>query len=47
MQGLDDEEEELAKNLHGEVSAGGINCVVQSANEEPTKSDTLYEAYFT
>lgn len=47
MQGLDDEEEELAKNLHGEVTEGGINGVAQSATEEPAKSDTLYEAYFT
>lgn len=34
MQGLDEEEEELAKNLHGEVGAtGGINGVMKSAQE--------------
>ena len=47
MQGLNEEEEELAKALHGEVPTGGINGVMKSAQDEPAKSDTLYEAYFT
>ena len=47
MNGLNEEEEVLANALHGDVPTGGINGVMRSAQEEPAKSDTLYEAYFT
>lgn len=48
MQGLDEEEEELAKNLDGEVvNKHGINGVMKEAQEKPANSESLYEAYFT
>jgi len=47
MQSLDEEEEELAKNLDGEVvNKHGINGVMKKAQEEPANSESLYEAYF-